>query len=86
MRARSIKSGIVLTASTDQPGVQLYTANGMTERRCKGGKMYGHRGGFCLETQHYPDSVHHPEWPSCILRAGKVFESTTKYAFSIDKN
>lgn len=86
MRARSIKSGIVLTASTDQPGVQLYTANGMKERRCKGGKMYGHRGGFCLETQHYPDSVHHPEWPSCILRAGKVFECTTKYAFSIDKN
>lgn len=86
MRARSVKSGIVLTASTDQPGVQLYTANGMKERRCKGGKRYGHRGGFCLETQHYPDSVHHPDWPSCILRAGEVFESQTVYAFSVDTN
>lgn len=85
MRARSLKSGIVLTASTDQPGVQLYTANGMKERRCKGGKIYGHRGGFCLETQHYPDSVHHPEWPSCILRAGESFTSKTTYAFSVEK-
>ena len=85
MRARSPKSGIVLTASTDQPGVQLYTANGMQPRACKGGRIYGHRGGFCLETQHYPDSIHHPQWPSCVLRKGEVFESRTKYAFSIEK-
>lgn len=85
MRARSLKSGIVLTASTDQPGVQLYTANGMKERRCKNGRVYGHRGGFCLETQHYPDCIHHPDWPSCILRRGELFESRTRYAFSVEK-
>lgn len=85
MRARSLKSGVVLTASTDQPGVQLYTANGMQKRVCKDGKVYGHRGGFCLETQHYPDCIHHPEWPSCVLRKGEVFESKTVYAFDVQK-
>ncbi len=84
MHARSLKSGICLNVSTDQPGVQLYTANGMKERRCKNGRIYGHRGGFCLETQHYPDCIHHPEWPSCILGKDEVFESKTEFTFSLD--
>lgn len=85
MRARSVKSGIVLSAATDQPGVQLYTANGMKPRACKNGRTYAHRGGFCLETQHYPDSIHHPDWPSCILHKGESFTSKTEYAFSLDE-
>lgn len=84
MRARSLSSGIILRVSTDQPGVQLYTANGMKERPCKGGRVYGHRGGFCLETQHYPDCIHHPNWPSCILRAGEAFDSRTSFAFDAE--
>ena len=66
----------------DQPGVQLYTANAMTDRKGKAGKDYGFRSAFCLETQHYPDSVHHPQWPSCILREDEAFHSFTSYTFS----
>ena len=82
--AKSPESGIVMTMTTDQPGVQLFTANHMKERLGKGGLMYGHRWAFCLETQHFPDCIHHPEWPSCILRAGDVFESKTTYAFDVE--
>ena len=74
-------SGITMLTDTDQPGVQLYTANGMSPRTGKGGKIYGRRSAFCLETQHFPDSIHHPQWPSVILRAGEVFHSVTSYTF-----
>ena len=82
--AKSPKTGVVMTMTTDQPGVQLYTANGMDARTGKRGQVYGHRGAFCLETQHYPDCIHHPDWPSCILRAGEAFDSETVYAFSLE--
>ena len=49
----------------------------------KDGKTYGPRSAFCLETQHYPDCIHHPEWPSCILRAEEPFHSFTTYTFSV---
>ena len=81
----SAKSGISMTMITDQPGVQLYTANNMPERKGKNGVRYGHRSALCLETQHYPDCIHHSEWPSCLLRAGENFDSTTVYAFSTNK-
>lgn len=84
--ARSLDSGIVMTVTTDQPGVQLYTANKTSERNGKNGAKFGRRSGFCLETQHYPDCIHHPEWPTCILKAGEVFNSTTTYAFSVNKD
>lgn len=75
------KTGITMITDTDQPGVQLYTANSLTGRTGKGGRAYGFRSAFCLETQHYPDSIHHPEWPTCILRAGETFRSVTTYTF-----
>lgn len=75
------RTGITMVTDTDQPGVQLYTANDLSDRKGKGGKDYGFRGGFCLETQHYPDCIHHPQWPSCILRAGERFRSFTTYTF-----
>ena len=75
------QTGITMITDTDQPGVQLYTANAMSDRKGKKGKDYGFRSAFCLETQHYPDSVHHPQWPTCILRAGEKFHSVTTYTF-----
>ena len=75
------QTGITMVTDTDQPGVQLYTANALTDRKGKGGKEYSSRSAFCLETQHYPDSVHHPEWPTCTLRAEEKFHSFTSYTF-----
>ena len=66
-RVRDPQSGRVMETSTTQPGVQLYT---------------GRPGTFCLETQHYPDAVNHPNFPSTILRPGGTFKSTTVFAFS----
>ncbi len=76
------QSGIIMVTDTDQPGIQLYTSNDMADVKGKSGKLYGIRSAFCLETQHYPDSIHHPQWPSCILRAGETFHSFTSYTFS----
>lgn len=74
-------SGIVMTVTTTEPGVQFYSGNFMKYRKGKNGATYDRRSGLCLETQHYPDSIHHPEWPTCVLRAGEIYESTTEYAF-----
>ena len=84
IEAKSLKSGIVMCVTTDQPGVQLFTANHMKERIGKNGQKYGHRSAFCLETQHFPDCIHHPDWPSCVLRAGEVFDSKTIYSFTAE--
>lgn len=76
------KTGIRMDCLTDQPGVQLYTANGLKTNVGKGGTgLYRHQG-FCLETQHYPDSPNHPHFPSTLLKAGAAFESVTRYVFS----
>ncbi len=78
------KTGIRMDCLTDQPGVQLYTANGLKQAVGKGGvALYRHQG-FCLETQHYPDSPNHANFPSTTLKAGETFESVTRYAFSKD--
>lgn len=79
------KTGITMVTDTDQPGIQLYTANTMGPKLGKGGRTYGPWGAFCLESQHYPDCIHHPQWPSCILRAGEHFESFTTYSFSVEE-
>lgn len=79
--AHSPKTGITMTCLTDQPGVQLYTANFLSTDFGKGGGMTKHQG-FCLETQHFPDSPNHPHFPTTTLRADDVFESRTAYRFS----
>ncbi|MEO7414972.1 MAG: aldose epimerase family protein [Opitutaceae bacterium] len=80
---RESTTGRTLEVLTTEPGVQLYTANGMNDRRGgKAGKPYVRRAGFCLETQHFPDSVNQPSFPSTILRPGETFRSTTIYRFS----
>ena len=83
VRAVSPRSGICLECFTDQPGVQLYTANYLNEKTGKGGLPLYKRQGFCLETQHFPDSPNHPQFPTTLLRAGETFRSVTEYRFSV---
>lgn len=78
-------SGITMTVETDQPGLQLYTANFLSERTGKDGTVYRERSGLCLETQHYPDCINHPEWPSCVLRQSEKFFNRTTFSFSVRK-
>lgn len=78
-------SGRVMTVKTTEPGVQLYTGNHLFGQEGKGGKTYPKRSALCLETQHFPDSVNHPEFPSTILRPGKEYRQTTVYAFSVEQ-
>jgi aldose 1-epimerase len=76
------KSGRVLEMYTTEPGVQFYTGNFLDGKlKGKGGTVYGKHAGFCLEAQHFPDSVHHPEFPSIILQPGKTYRQTTVYTF-----
>jgi aldose 1-epimerase len=74
--------GITMELRTTEPGVQFYTANGMKGIQGKGGKVYGNHYGFCLETQHFPDSPNKPHFPSTVLRPGQKFHSTTIFKFS----
>ncbi|MET0647890.1 MAG: aldose epimerase family protein [Pyrinomonadaceae bacterium] len=76
-------TGRVMETWTTEPGMQLYTGNYLDGSDVgKGGKPYRHRYGFCLETQHYPDSPNRAEFPSTVLRKGARFRSTTVYKFS----
>jgi aldose 1-epimerase len=77
------RSGRVLEVLTTEPGVQFYSGNFLdgTERG-KSGKTYPFRSGFCLETQHFPDSPNHPEFPSTLLQPGQTLRSTTSFRFS----
>ena len=78
-------SGRALDVLTDQPGVQFYTANFLAGTRVgKSGRLYRQGDGFCLETQHFPDSPNQPTFPSTILRPGETFRSTTIFRFSVD--
>jgi aldose 1-epimerase len=82
-RIRDPKSGRVMDVLTSEPGAQLYTLNGAkTDLTGVGGARYRRHAGFALETQHYPDSPNHPDFPSTLLRPGKKFESTTVFRFS----
>jgi aldose 1-epimerase len=69
-RVVDAKSGRIMEMRTTQPGVQLYSGNHLKH------------AGLCLETQHYPDSVNHPEFPTTVLRPGETFKRSTAFAFS----
>jgi len=84
-RVRDPKSGRVLEILTTEPGVQLYTGNFLDgKNKGKGGAVYRKHQGLCLETQHFPDSVHHPEFPSIILKPGQTYTQTTIHKFSAE--
>jgi aldose 1-epimerase len=79
---RDPASGRTMRVLTSQPGVQLYTANHLKDVAGRGGQTYGPHSGLCLETQHFPDSPNHPNFPSTLLRPGQTFRSLTIYEFS----
>lgn len=77
-------TGRLLEVITDQPGVQLYTGNFLDGTQTGiGGKVYNYRSGFCLETQHFPDSPNQPAFPSVILTPEEPFLSSTTFRFSV---
>jgi len=82
-RAYEPRSGRVMEVHTTQPGVQLYTANYLDGSLTGiGGVVYRQHGAFCLETQHFPDSVNQPKFPSVILRPSQIYRHTTVHKFS----
>lgn len=85
-RVREPATGRTLAVFTTEPGLQLYTGNALDGTIVgKDGRAYGPRAGFCLETQHFPDSPNQPGFPATILRPGEVFRSRTVFAFGVDR-
>ena len=74
-------SGRTMAVYTDLPGIQFYAGNFLNETG-KGGTVYGKRTGIALETQYYPDSIHHPEWAQPVTKAGETYHTETIYRFS----
>ena len=80
-------SGRMLEVATTEPGVQLYTGNFLDGKiHGKGNVAYGRYGGFCLETQHYPDTPNKPDFPSTLLRPGSTYSSRTVFKFDVQKS
>jgi aldose 1-epimerase len=77
-------SGRTLEVSTTEPGLQLYTGNFLDAKLVgKNGRSYGRRSGFCLETQHYPDTPNQPNFPTTLIRPGQDYESQTTFTFGV---
>ena len=74
-------SGRTMEVYTDLPGMQMYSGNFIVKEDGKGGACYTKRTGICFETQFFPNSVNIPSFPSCVLKAGEDFRSTTIYKF-----
>ena len=72
-------SGRTLDVATTEPGIQFYAGNNLDLAR----NGFARRTALCLETQHFPDSPNHPQFPSTILRPGQIFESTTVFTFGV---
>jgi aldose 1-epimerase len=76
-------TGRVMQVSTDQPGVQFYTGNFLDGTvKGKGGVTYGRRSALCLETQHFPDSPNHPDFPTTELKPKQKYHTVTVFKFS----
>lgn len=79
-------TGRAMDVLTTEPGVQFYSGNFLDGKNIgKGGISYEHRFGFCLETQHFPDSPNEPKFPTTVLKPGEKFSSTTVYKFYVKK-
>lgn len=83
--ARVMGGGLELTCSTTQPGVQLYTSNFLSGDAGKHGASYGPRSAFCLETQAWPDAVHHAHFPSVVLKKGETYRQQTTYQVRLEE-
>lgn len=77
-------SGRSMEIWTTEPGLQLYTGNFLFGQEGKGGKAYPHRSAVCLETQHFPDSINQPNFPSTVLRPGETYTQKTEHRFSVE--
>jgi aldose 1-epimerase len=85
-RVEEPTTGRVLTVETTQPGVQFYSGNFLDgTAHGKNGHVYGLRTGFCLETQHFPDSPNHPKFPTTELKPGETYHQVTVFKFSTAK-
>lgn len=80
---RDPKSGRMLRIVTTEPGIQFYSGNFLKGQTGKQGKTYPYRSAICLETQHFPDSVNQPGFPSTILKPGEEYQSQTIYQFDV---
>jgi aldose 1-epimerase len=79
-------TGRVMEITTTEPGIQFYSGNFLDGTLTgKAGKVYNHRNGFCLETQHYPDSPNRPEFPTTTLKPGETYKTSTVHKFSVKK-
>ena len=79
-------SGRVMEVHTTEPGMQFYDGNFLDGKITgKGGKVYIKHYGFCLETQHFPDSPNRPGFPSTVLRPGEEFREVTEHRFSTQR-
>jgi aldose 1-epimerase len=77
-------TGRTMTIATTEPGIQFYSGNFLDGTLTgKGGRVYPQRAGFCLETQHYPDSPNQPNFPSTILRPGQTYSTQTVFTFGV---
>jgi aldose 1-epimerase len=78
------KSGRTLEIATTEPGLQFYAGNFLDGTITgKGGQAYGHRSGFCLETQHYPDTPNQSDFPTTLIRPGQQYKTTTVFKFGV---
>ena len=75
------ESGRTLLVKTTHPGVQMYTGNYLEGTAARSGGCYQNHDGFCLETQHFPDSPNHPQFPTTTLQAGDTYHQTTVFVF-----
>lgn len=76
------KTGRTLEVATTEPGMQFYTGNFLDGKLTgKGGRSYGRRSGFCLETQHFPDTPNQPSFPTTLIKAGQEYSSRTVFTF-----
>lgn len=76
-------TGIEMKVFSTEPGVQFYSGNYLNVSNGKNGKSYPARSGFCLETQHFPDSPHHDNFPTTVLSPGQIYTQTTIYHFEV---
>ena len=80
------KSGRTLDVTTAEPGMQFYTGNFLDGKLVgKGGRSYGRRSGFCLETQHYPDTPNQPKFPTTLIKPGQNYSTRTVFTFGVSR-
>lgn len=77
------QSGIKMEVYTDLPGMQVYTANFLEDDHGKNGHTYGRRSAVCFETQYFPDAVNKEQFASPVVSAGEIYETETRYCFSV---